>query len=268
MSISNQKIYFITYGDSKFNISKKHLIGLAKYSKYFDYCLSFGPQDIEESFKREFKNILEAKRGGGYWLWKYFFINKIINEINENDLVIYCDAGASFNYHAKKRFYEYIDMINESDFGNLRFENEKENIEKMWTNKEIFNYFKVSTDSVYAETTQLMGGHLIFKKSDHSKLFFEKFFETLNYDENLITDFYKNNQGKFFIENRHDQSIMSMITKLYGGVILKNETYFAKNSHEQVNYPFLSVRNYGHGFQDFLKYQINLNKIKTTPKWF
>ena len=28
-------------------------------SKYFDYCLSFGPQDIEESFKREFKSILE-----------------------------------------------------------------------------------------------------------------------------------------------------------------------------------------------------------------
>ena len=265
----SQKIYFITYGDSsKYHLSKKHITNLAKVSNFFDQCFSLDLSAVDAEYKSKYSKIFNFTRGGGYYIWKPRIIYNLLESLNQNDIVVYADSGSSFNYLAKKRFYEYIDMINESDFGNLRFENEKENIEKMWTNKEIFNYFKVSTDSVYAETTQLMGGHLIFKKNDHSKLFFEKFFETLNYDENLITDFYKNNQGKFFIENRHDQSIMSMITKLYGGVILKNETYFAKNSHEQVSYPFLSVRNYGHGFKDFLKYQINLNKIKTTPKWF
>ena len=75
-------------------------------------------------------------------------------------------------------------------------------------------------------------------------------------------------QNDFFIENRHDQSIMSILTKLYGGIIIQNETYFTKDSSEQIDYPFLSVRNYGHGFRDRIKYQLNINKIKTTPIWF
>ena len=44
-----------------------------------------------------------------------------------------------------------------------------------------------------------MGGHLYLKKMIIQNCF-EKFFETLNYDENLITDFYKNNQGKFLLK--------------------------------------------------------------------
>ena len=44
-----RKIYFITYGDQKYSISKRHLIGLAKHSKFFDHSFSFGPKDIDNN---------------------------------------------------------------------------------------------------------------------------------------------------------------------------------------------------------------------------
>ena len=37
---------------------------------------------------------------------------------------------------------------------------------------------------------------------------------------------YNNNQIKEFIENRHDQSILSVMSKKYGSEIIENETYF------------------------------------------
>ena len=45
-------------------------------------------------------------------------------------------------------------------------------------------------------------------------------------DKNLITDHYNTNQISNFKENRHDQSILSLLSKKFGGVILKNETFF------------------------------------------
>ena len=53
--MKKQKIYFITYGDEKFKLSKKHLIGLAKYSGLFEECISFGPKDLDKEFVKKYK---------------------------------------------------------------------------------------------------------------------------------------------------------------------------------------------------------------------
>ena len=53
-----QKIQFITYGDSKkYSISKKHLINLAKHSNFFDNCISFTENDLDDKFQDTFKNM-------------------------------------------------------------------------------------------------------------------------------------------------------------------------------------------------------------------
>jgi len=113
-----------------------------------------------------------------------------------------------------------------------------------------------------------MGGHLIIKNNNHTMEFFDLFFQTLKDDQKLVSDFYINNQINGFEENRHDQSIMSIITKMIGGVILDNETFFENNSELQKTYPILSVRNYGHGLQDRIKYELNINNRKNIPVYF
>ena len=129
------KIYFLTYGDQKFYISKKHLISLAKKSELFDEFLSLGPKDLNTQFKKRYKKILQNSRGGGFWIWKHHIINNLLQEINENDIIVYCDAGASINTskRAKNRFYEYITMLKDSEFSNLRMECEEGFIEKQYT---------------------------------------------------------------------------------------------------------------------------------------
>ena len=265
----SQKIYFITYGDSpKYNISKKHIIGLAQQSGFFEGCKSFSFNDLDYDFKKKYKEILSQTRGGGFYIWKPKIISSFLENIKNNDIVVYTDAGSSFNYLAKKRFFEYIEMLNSSDYGNLRFENKKTYLEKYWTNKEIFNYFNLHPESTQGNSVQLMGGHLIFKKNSHTKNFLNEFFNVVDQDNKLITDFYLQNQIEHFKENRHDQSILSILSKVYGGEILKNETFFDKDSELQINFPFLSVRHYGHGIKDQIKFNFNYKRIKSKPKFF
>ena len=158
------KKYFLTYGDKKFNIAKKHLSLLAKESKFFDEVITLGPNDLDKDFKAKFNEVFKDTKGGGFWIWKHKIIKNLVDDIKTNDLIIYCDAGASLNYKAEKRFNEYIEIINDSAYGNFRMDCESQFKEIQYTTKEIFNYFNVDLSSEISSSTQLQAGHMIFKK--------------------------------------------------------------------------------------------------------
>lgn len=255
------KKFFLTYGDKNFSIAKKHLSLLAKESNFFDEVVALGPDDLDNDFKNQFSKILETKKGGGFWIWKHRVIKNLLNDLSNDDLIIYCDAGASLNYKAEKRFTEYIEIISDSSFGNFRMECEPQYKEINYTTKQLFDYFDVPYSSEIAKSTQFQAGHMIFKKNNHTHDYLNHYSHLLNKDDELITDFYSSeNQHEKFIENRHDQSIFSLMSKIYGCELIKNETEFKSRPSEQYEYPFLSVRTYGHGLRDKLDFMLNKKK--------
>ena len=74
------------------------------------------------------------------------------------------------------------------------------------------------------------------KKNKHLINIFEKCMELLNNNNLLITDYYNKNQVKDFKDNRHDQSITSVIRKIFGSIVLSHETWH-ENEHKN-EYPF------------------------------
>lgn len=264
-----QKIYFITYGTKNFRIAKSHIVNLAKASGIFEKTIGFGKSDLSSNFKNKYSDILNMKRGAGYWIWKQEIISSVLNDIKQNDIVVYSDSGSSFNYYAKNRFYDYIDMLNDSDYGNFRIECESIHKEKDWTTKELLDYFNIDPKSDHFNTTQLEATHIIFKKNDHTINYLNEYKKLLNEDPYLITDSYNSkSQIDSFKENRHDQSIFSLLSKTLGGVAIKNETHFQKNEKKQFEYPFLAVRKHGHGIKDTAKFLINFEDIKNQPVFF
>ena len=264
-----QKIYFITYGSSKYNLSRKHLIFLAQKSQFFEECMGFEEKNLSSEFRSQFKDLLSNKRGDGYWVWKYDIISQALNKVNKDDLVVYCDSGTSFNFYAKNRFYEYIEMLNDSNYSNFRICSEKQYIEKYWTSKELFNYFNIEIDSDIGNSTQFEAGHMIFKNNTQTKEYLSRFMNVLKADVELITDRYNStSQIDGFNFVRHDQSIFSLLSKIYGCVSVKNETKFQNNLSVQNNYPFLSVRVSGHGLKDQIKFKLNKSKYFSEPVYF
>ena len=245
------KSHFITYGNKRFRLSKMRLSRQAKNSDFFDSIKIYGPEDISKTFKKKFGHILKQWRGGGYWIWKYFILSKRMEEIEEGDFLIYLDAGCSINIKGKKRYLEYLEMLNNSKYGIILFQHKLMRREREWTVKEIFNYFKVDINSDIAKSNQTQGGVLIMKKNKHSLSILDKYKEVLESNPKLITDYYnKQNQIPQFIENRHDQSLLSVIGKLYGSISLKNENRFKRKgkriggfrTKESLKYPFWATR--------------------------
>lgn len=263
------KIIFFTYGNGQnFKYSRYHLKNLAINSEIFHKTYSFKFNDIDRNFRTKYKYIFDMERGNGYWIWKVYFLKELLSQISNNDLIVYMDAGSIFNNRGRKRFFEYVDMLTASEFNNFRIKSLNGHIEKFYTVKETFDYFNIDQNSTYGNSLQFEAGHLIFKKDKKINQYIAEFFKAIDNDNDLITDRYNHNQEPYFIENRHDQSLLSILSKIYGCVSIDNETDFRENREIQYDYPFLALRRKNHGTKDKLKLITNYKKERIKPKYF
>ena len=237
-------IHLITYGDYKYSNSKTLLLNEAVSTGWFDTITSYGPEDLDDEFKNRFSNILGNNRGGGYWIWKPYIIKKHLDKISENDILIYLDAGCSINLNGKKRFNEYIEMLNRSDGAIISFQTP--HADRFFTIKDIFQHFNFSQDREDAKTGQLIAGVLIIKNNLKSTNLINMWNMTLYENPLLFTDHYNGNQEPWFSNNTHDQSVFSIIRKLHNPdptLILTDETYFNPfGNEESLRYPFWATR--------------------------
>lgn len=258
--------HFVTYGDRSFNIQKKRIIYQANQLNFFDEIHVFSQKDISREFKLKFKNIFNDQLGGGYWIWKIYILDLMLKKTKENDIFLYLDAGSTINIKARKRMNEYFEILHESDKSFLRFSIDKK--EKYWTSKEVFNYFDLNINSNFGESDQLAGGIIFVKNNATSKNFVKEFYDLLDYDEKLITNFYNKNQIKGFNSPRHDQSIFSILGKKYESIILSDETYFKNNADKQYDYPILTVRDRSSSKWEKVKFYLNYFNNLNKPIYF
>ena len=77
----------------------------------------------------------------------------------------------------------------------------------------------------------------MFKKP-HIYLILNEFEKLLDYDQKLITDYYSNNQKSYFKENRHDQSVFTLLFIKFGAVIINSDEINDKKKY----HPFWATR--------------------------
>ena len=115
-------------------------------------------------------------------------------------------------------------------------------IEKHYTTKQIFDYFNVFERKDITDTGQHMGGIRIMKNNQETRSIIQLEYDTYKANKLLVTDCYNNSQEPYFIDNRHEQSIFSVITKLNNNVmVLKDETDVS-NRKIRKNFPFFASR--------------------------
>jgi len=215
------KIYFITFGNEKFYNSLNRIYNEALSFNIFDNIILNTDKDLKNDL--EFWNshsdfIEQNNRGYGYWIWKPYINLKLIEKINNGDIVIYADAGCTLNINGKNRLLEYIELVKKNDI--LSFE--LTHSEKKYTKKDVFDYFNFLNDS---NINHLLAGIIIYKKCDKIYDMFKLWYETcckyhLLNDNHSISPNYDE-----FIEHRHDQSIFSIIRKKFNTYYIKDETY-------------------------------------------
>lgn len=196
----------INYANELYRKPQKLNTWSGKSIARFDKIIEYSPEDIGKDFFEKNKEILSIPRGNGLWLWKpYFILKTLMEEAQENDVVFYCDAGAFFI-----RRIDYILLALEKQ--NIWFECIT-HIEREWTRREVFEILQCDR---FKNSFQVQSGFIAVKKTARNIQFIETW---LDYccDIRLIGD--NDSQGRpeadYFRAHREDQSIFSLLTKLY-----------------------------------------------------
>jgi hypothetical protein len=245
LNIENKQLKkFITFGGptANYHSSVERICKEAESLKYFDEIKGFTDNYLknDKTFWEKHGNFIENNpRGYGYWIWKSYLIKKELEAMKENDILIHCDAGCQINSNGKKRINEYIDMLNtdKKHYGLISFQLEFKNVQ--YTKKAIFDRFESSENE--KNMLQCVGGIVVIKKNKHSINIVDEWYNNCQ-DYNLINDVV-NCEDENFIENRHDQSIISVLVNKYGSIKLIDETYFYPNwEKDGFCYPFWAKR--------------------------
>ena len=169
----------------------------------FNVVYQMSDAEIDSDFYENNKIILSQKRGAGYWLWKAYFVNKLIQTLSETDILFYSDSGSIFI----KKMDSIFEHIQNDHRGVIAFRMAGEHIEKLWTKRDLFTHMKLN-EFKYTDTPQRMASFMAFRGTKFAKNLSEEYLN-LATNEHLITD-EPNRDGWAevgFHDHRHDQSI-------------------------------------------------------------
>jgi len=232
----NKKL-FLTFGCEKYYGALNRINNQALSMNSFDEIIIIKDTDLpkfEDFWDKHKEFILSNKRGYGYWIWKSYLVMMTLENMNNNDILVYADSGCQLNITGKKRLFEYFDIVNKSKYGILSFQMPI-NLEKKWCKMDLLNHFNCNDEML--NKPQLHATNFIIRKCDHT-LYMVKLWYELCCNYHFIDDSKSIlNNDESFSEHRHDQSIFSLIRRIHGSEIINDENY------NNLNYPIFATRN-------------------------
>jgi hypothetical protein len=237
------RIHFLTYGNDRFRNSKKRILKEAERLGVFHSRVARCPDDLDENFREQFKRILNCTRLGGYGIWKPHIVLRELERMKDGDGLVYLDAGCTINLQGEKRFWQYIQMVKDSEEGMLSFQL-PHCPERDWTTRQTFDYFKMDLNHEHATSSQYLSGILVMKKCPAVIEAVSLWLKAVYEQPLLFTDDLSGMQSyPGFREHRHDQSFFSIIRKKFGTITLPDETWFVPFGNDQsMACPFWATR--------------------------
>jgi len=214
-TISNKK-YLCAFADSELGHVKLRFEEQAKLMAVYDKVFFYTENDLNDDFKTHFSDKLKVGRGFGYWVWKPQIILQTLEQLNEGDILQYCDAGCHLNPLGFRQLDEYFTSTNYSHSDILAFDHGKNALtERKYTKGDLFDYFGVRDREDIYNTVQVRGGMIFIKKSAKSISIIKQWLQVYYDDFSLVDDTpSKSPNFSDFIDNKHDQSIFSLLAKI------------------------------------------------------
>jgi len=181
------------------------------------------PAEIQHNPKWS-RYVADGLRGRGYWFWKPAIVNMLLNQskIRDGDTVIWLDGDVDPRRLASPGTWERA-LKSDFDWYVLGAEAAKccdtlakscKCAERNWTKGDIFKHLSVGFDNPqYGPPQQIQGAFFIAKIDAKTRLVFQHWEELVSH-WHLVSDepsSFPDFEG--FTENRHDQSLLSMLLK-------------------------------------------------------
>lgn len=221
----------INYANKPYRQTQKWNSWTGRHIGGFDKVYSFSPEDIQREYFENHREILSNPRGNGLWLWKPYFILRVLEQCQEGDLVFYADSGSFF--------LRGIDhLINGMAEGEDIWVSDIPLLEGSFTAPVCMEKLNCDTERI-RNSNQIQGGFLLLRCSRESREFVRRWL-ALCEDRELINPAVPEETKGECIEHREDQSLLSLLCKEQGIRPHRDPSQFGKYPQDYYNpgYPF------------------------------
>jgi hypothetical protein len=208
--------HLVTYATPSHEAAAARLLQSAKRVGGFAAGRVYGPQDLDEGYRARNAAILASPRGAGYWIYKpYIILHYMLHNAEAGDIVCYMDSM----YEFKALFTPWVqEWTQAAPHIGLTHNKpiEVQFLEKAWSKRDAFLLLGVN-ETATRESNQAWCGFVAFPHTFMSVQFLAEWL-TYTQDARIVTDAPSKllNETPDFIENRHDQTVCSLLAKKWG----------------------------------------------------
>jgi hypothetical protein len=218
-------IRIIAFADNKV-YKYGRIVDEAEQSRYFKSCQGFMLKDLDFSFREKHQTFIQSHpRLYGYAIWKPYIILTELSKLNENDILVYVDSGA--NIISSVEGNRMIDRLYQellSDKEICMIIRDIPFYERAWSKMDcllqISKYYNIPSNDLRqlcfnTFENQRESGMLLFKKTDMSLKMVNDWYTLMTAYSNIDDSPSSTANDPSFVEHRHDQSVLSMISKIH-----------------------------------------------------
>jgi hypothetical protein len=108
------RVHFITFANTSY-MKPDRIMEQAKSFNIFTSIKAINEHDIHEYINQHSEFIQRHPEGYGRYIWKPKIIFDKLLSMDDNDILLYCDAGCHLNFRGIARFTEYLKMFETKD---------------------------------------------------------------------------------------------------------------------------------------------------------
>lgn len=222
------RVHLVSFCDSRFEGRRRHFEKQARALWAFDSVFFFSERDFPSIGFGLSEGDPLTQSGYGFYRWKPFLIDVVLNQVQDGDLVLYLDAGFEMNPFGKARFLTYLGWASGCQSSVLAFQYPGSvKKDSMGRESDIFTDRKFSkaeaingllgerrSESIL-DSGQIASGAIFLRNGPVARGRIHKWKTAAEqglFDELCDPEI----QDQQFLEHRHDQSAWSLISKVEG----------------------------------------------------
>jgi hypothetical protein len=207
-------LHFVTFGDGSPQTRgaairlRRQAIKSSIFTTVKAYNLKLLRDEFPSFWAKHEEFLLSNRRGLGYFLWKPFLLSSTLAAMEENDFLMYADAGCEIISNETVDLLDLFPTEPNVDLAVVPLEAHHTN--ERWTNKRCCSHFHNARR--FTCLPQMATTFFFVRNTKRARAFGERWLELSVVDDcsNLI-DRPGSGESKVFEAHRHDQSIFSFL---------------------------------------------------------
>lgn len=201
------KVHLVNFSNERYRGARHQLNATAKQFG-IDTITSWDEHDLQRfEFFNVHRHIMTQSRGAGFWLWKPFILNHLMQKIDMGDAIVYLDAATELISHIRS----VIEIAEEHP--DYMFLTRQLHRNWRWIKRDCF-FFLECDAPWYHDGLQVDASFQVYIKSETTKHFLARYLHHCC-NVSVLTDApnvcgLPNLDG--FQDHRHDQAVLALMT--------------------------------------------------------